>query len=180
MRRCMRNLAFVLGAGLLAACGGGTNGAPAAGPNRSSAEVMPPRVPRRSPTAADLRAVWGSGLSDVPAVGSGGTILDFDGRAWGPFSERHERESRGDRGRRAPNEIERRTDVSCSICKRLVSGDSGDVSVCVVVEGVTAVLCRASSWQQAQPRARAPAGFRAARRTRARASPRLLAPRRHT
>jgi hypothetical protein len=77
----MRNLAFVLGAGLLAACSGGPNGSAAgAEPLLDGGDAA--AGARSIPTAADLRAVWGSGRSDVWAVGSGGTILHFDGRAW--------------------------------------------------------------------------------------------------
>lgn len=34
--------------------------------------------------AADLRAIWGSGLSDIHAVGDGGVIWHFDGSNWSP------------------------------------------------------------------------------------------------
>ncbi len=35
-----------------------------------------------SPTPNDLHAVWGSGESDVFAVGAGGTVVHFEGRGW--------------------------------------------------------------------------------------------------
>lgn len=35
---------------------------------------------------AELRDVWGSGPADVYAVGTGGTVLHFDGAAWAPLS----------------------------------------------------------------------------------------------
>ncbi|WP_437537869.1 hypothetical protein WME79_19090 [Sorangium sp. So ce726] len=34
------------------------------------------------PTSASLYGVWGSGSSDVFAVGSGGTLLRYDGISW--------------------------------------------------------------------------------------------------
>jgi hypothetical protein len=35
-----------------------------------------------APTSADLTGVWGTSANDVFAVGSGGTVLHFDGSAW--------------------------------------------------------------------------------------------------
>ncbi|HUS31569.1 MAG TPA: hypothetical protein VMZ53_23850 [Kofleriaceae bacterium] len=38
-----------------------------------------------SGTSADLTAVWGAGANDMFAVGTGGTILHYDGAGWSPM-----------------------------------------------------------------------------------------------
>jgi hypothetical protein len=39
--------------------------------------------PVASPTALALRSLWGTATNDVFAAGDGGTVLHFDGTAWG-------------------------------------------------------------------------------------------------
>ena len=61
-------------------CGGSSDEAVPGGstaPTTSDAGALP-----LFPTSADLRAVWGSSRTDVWAVGTGGTIVHFDGRSW--------------------------------------------------------------------------------------------------
>ncbi len=75
---------------LVAACGRSSAPAPRPAVDATAAEAWPAGIcsgdgwcwahPR--PTGAKLNRLWGTGPSDVWAVGEGGTILHFDGTRW--------------------------------------------------------------------------------------------------
>src|SRR5438309_411554 len=75
-----------VGALALAGCGqgpGGTGpGAASGAPDDAGSQPSLAEASTDIPLAQGLEAVWGTGATDVWAVGEGGTAVHFDGHAW--------------------------------------------------------------------------------------------------